>query len=553
MIQTFRQNVTAASINGNPWESWAGPISIATGVEYRSESVRGDATAEDLAGQYFAGNYKPTFGKYNVKEMFVETLIPLAADQAWAKSLDFNAAVRETDYSTSGAVTTWKAGFTYKPFNDRHGARHALARHPRAEHERAVQRGLAREQPDHRQQDRAFSISMKAPRSAIRTSTPRKRTRPVRVSSTSRRSCRASARRWTTGTSICKDAIGTISAQQIVDQCTVKGRPEFCSLINGGLPLGQIPRDAILVQPLNLAEQKVRGIDLDMSYRTALSDLVSGAPGNLTLRALGTHYIKNYTDNTITLPTDTAGQNTGGGPASWRWNTSLTYEPAVVQWHVQCTWRECRYVRQQPDRVHLGLSGLHDRFPDDQREPHRRGDLLRRVAELHDDGRQGGRHRSEDVLQRSEPHQQGPGDRRRWPERLAVRHRDHEPGELRHAGSSVPARSEGEVVMIGSGKLLLGSVALATLLGLAGCSGGTGEPEGSASPLRVRLLSAKQYTQSVSYLFGADVADAVPAPLPPLARTSGLLASGAASIGVTSDQLQQIQTAASGDRREGGG
>jgi len=99
--------------------------------------------------------------------------------------------------------------------------------------------------------------------------------------------------------------------------------------------------------------------------------------------------------------------------------------------------------------------------------------------------------------------------------------------------------------MIGSGKLLLGSVALATLLGLAGCSGGTGEPKGSASPLRVRLLSAKQYTQSVSYLFGADVADAVPAPLPPLARTSGLLASGAASIGVTSDQLQQIQTAAS--------
>ena len=98
--------------------------------------------------------------------------------------------------------------------------------------------------------------------------------------------------------------------------------------------------------------------------------------------------------------------------------------------------------------------------------------------------------------------------------------------------------------MFCSRKRLVGSVALATLLALAGCSGGTGEPEGSASPLRVRLMSAKQYTQSVSYLFGADVADAVPAPLPPLARTSGLLASGAASIGVTSDQLQQIQTAA---------
>jgi iron complex outermembrane receptor protein len=323
--QTFRQNVTAASINGNPWDSWAGPISIATGVEYRSESVRGSATAEDLAGQYFAGNYKPTFGKFNVKEMFVETLVPLAADQAWAKSLDFNAAVRETDYSTSGAVTTWKAGLTYKPIND------VMVRVTRSRDIRApnmselfnagsrVNNLIIDNKTGLQYQYEGTTIGNPnlAPEEADTTGAG------IVYSPSFLPGFSTSVDFWNIDL---KDAIGTISAQQIVDQCTVKGRPEFCQLINAGLPLGQSPRDAILVQPLNLAEQKVRGVDIDMSYRTAMSDLVPGAPGNLIVRALGTHYIKNFTNNTITIPTDTAGQNTGGGPASWRWNTSVTYD-----------------------------------------------------------------------------------------------------------------------------------------------------------------------------------------------------------------------------------
>ncbi|HEY4368036.1 MAG TPA: DUF1587 domain-containing protein, partial [Steroidobacteraceae bacterium] len=86
---------------------------------------------------------------------------------------------------------------------------------------------------------------------------------------------------------------------------------------------------------------------------------------------------------------------------------------------------------------------------------------------------------------------------------------------------------------------------LATALVVAGCSKGTGEPENSSSPLRVRLMTGKQYSQTIAYLFGSDISEAVPAPLPPLTRTDGLLASGSATIGVTSDQLQQIQQAAS--------
>lgn len=79
---------------------------------------------------------------------------------------------------------------------------------------------------------------------------------------------------------------------------------------------------------------------------------------------------------------------------------------------------------------------------------------------------------------------------------------------------------------------------------LASCSNGSGEPENSASPLRVRLLTGEQYANTIAHVFGADISASVAPPLPPLARTDGLLASGAMNVGVTSDQLQQIQQAA---------
>ena len=79
---------------------------------------------------------------------------------------------------------------------------------------------------------------------------------------------------------------------------------------------------------------------------------------------------------------------------------------------------------------------------------------------------------------------------------------------------------------------------------LVGCGERLQEPEQSASPLRARLLTGEQYTNTIADTFGEDIARAVAPPLPPLARTNGLLASGAASVGITSDQIHQIQQAA---------
>ena len=87
-------------------------------------------------------------------------------------------------------------------------------------------------------------------------------------------------------------------------------------------------------------------------------------------------------------------------------------------------------------------------------------------------------------------------------------------------------------------------LAVACVLVAASCSQEPAEPESSATPLRVRLMTAEQYSNTIGYVFGEDVAEAVIPPLPPLTRTDGLLASGAESVGVTSDQVQQIQQAA---------
>ena len=86
--------------------------------------------------------------------------------------------------------------------------------------------------------------------------------------------------------------------------------------------------------------------------------------------------------------------------------------------------------------------------------------------------------------------------------------------------------------------------AMIAMMLLLSCSSDTMEPENSASPLRVRLITGQQYSNAITQIFGADIGDSVFAPLPPLTRTDGLLASGAAFVGVTSDQIQQIQQAA---------
>jgi len=70
------------------------------------------------------------------------------------------------------------------------------------------------------------------------------------------------------------------------------------------------------------------------------------------------------------------------------------------------------------------------------------------------------------------------------------------------------------------------------------------ESSQGATPLRARMLTAGQYANTIAGVFGGDIGDSILPPIPPMHRTDGLLASSAAFVGVTSDQISQIQLAA---------
>jgi iron complex outermembrane recepter protein len=83
-------------VSGEPFNSWAGPVSLALGAAYRTEEVSGSSSELDQQAAFLGGNYNPSFGKYDVSEAFLETVIPLLSDVALAKQLDFSDAIHQS-------------------------------------------------------------------------------------------------------------------------------------------------------------------------------------------------------------------------------------------------------------------------------------------------------------------------------------------------------------------------------------------------------------------------------------------------------------------------
>lgn len=112
--------VTAeANVRGPLFEGWAGTIKGAVGVNYRKLKSRGNADALSRAGALqltVASTLLPV--TQEVKEAYAEINVPVLANLPLVESLDVDGAVRLTDYSQFGTVTTWKAGVVYRPSSD---------------------------------------------------------------------------------------------------------------------------------------------------------------------------------------------------------------------------------------------------------------------------------------------------------------------------------------------------------------------------------------------------------------------------------------------------
>ncbi|HWY62467.1 MAG TPA: TonB-dependent receptor [Rhizomicrobium sp.] len=125
--QTNILDNVGGGISGTVFDGWAGPITAALSSEARfndftvTTNVPPNQTVDctglricsSLLPKYAQGVLVPFHASNNVWEVAGEAEVPLLKDLPLVRSLDVNLAGRYTDYSTSGAVQTWKLGFVY--------------------------------------------------------------------------------------------------------------------------------------------------------------------------------------------------------------------------------------------------------------------------------------------------------------------------------------------------------------------------------------------------------------------------------------------------------
>ncbi len=274
------QHVVTANIQGKLFELPGGPLTVAVGGEYRRDKIVGTTDAVSLNNGFWTLNGAALTGAVTVKEVYGEVGVPLLRDLPFIHALDLNGAIRRTDYSTSGAVTTWKLGGTYEPFA---GLR------LRATRSRDIRAPNLAELYGARTKT---TIGLTDPRNGLQSN-------PTVITGSNPALTVEKANSLTFGGVITppsgflsrfrlsvdyynikvKNAIGTLGAQTLANRCA-QGVQEFCALIT------RDANDTITqVQDifLNSAELRTSGIDVEFQYRQPLGKL-----GNVRAQVLAT-------------------------------------------------------------------------------------------------------------------------------------------------------------------------------------------------------------------------------------------------------------------------
>ena len=349
------QDVASVNFSGNPFELWAGPVSVAFGGEYRREFYRVNAdpygagvsplspnSAEypadpllnsTLGSNWAAGNYKNGRGKYEVWEGYVEVDLPLINSDAMGRA-NLNGAARVTNYSTSGTVWTWKVGGTWDTPLDGIRLRAVTSRDVRAPNlSELFAAPTVTTLPNFNDPFRNQAVQV------FQNTIGNTNLKPE-VARNTELGIVLARPSWLPGLSLSFDyydiklngVVSTLSADQIVRFC-FEGNQAFC----GGFQLdGPQGTNFVNVQPFNLASWKTSGFDIEASYQWQQP---LGLPGTFTVRALGTHIRKFIVNAGIAGvdPVDQAGANNGATP-DWKWLAIQTYDSGRFSFTVQERW-----------------------------------------------------------------------------------------------------------------------------------------------------------------------------------------------------------------------
>lgn len=336
------QEVAAISARGDLFSTWAGPISAAVGLEYRSEEVqqtvdpvsnsvndptgiRGmPAAYANQPGGWLLTNVFPVSGQYDLWEVFGEVAVPLARDMPLARSLDFNGAVRYTDYSTSGGVTTWKAGLVWEPVEGVR-LRATQSRDIRAPNVPELFAGIT--QSTGQVIDNGVTIGIITAASGNASLQPEEAdtfTAGVVLQPSAIPGLTVAVDYYSIDIG---DVISTLSTQVTRDQCAA-GVTSLCANITRN-SAGVITR--ITSPTLNLNTAKTTGVDFEVGYRTPFEPF----GGRLSLRGVASYLGENTLDVFGGRIIDRAGETGLSANPEWAVTASATWDRGPVSLFLQ--------------------------------------------------------------------------------------------------------------------------------------------------------------------------------------------------------------------------
>jgi outer membrane receptor protein involved in Fe transport len=310
-----------ANIAGTPFSTWAGPVAVVAGFQYRSDDVvlATDPVAAALGWRQTTA--LPYTGHVDVKEGYTEASVPLLVNQPFAQDVEMDLAARAVEYSTSGQAEVWKLGLNWT-VNDQIRFRSTYSRDFRAPN-----------------LDELFSAPVRGSGSVV---IDRATGANVAINSLSGGNPLLKPEKAYTKTigvvlkpdffpnfSISADyynininqAIATATVQQVEDNC-FKGDPVYCNFITRNPTTNVITQ--IQTTSFNSQQTKTDGIDMEASYNFDLADIDSDLGGQVSLGEMAT-WVDNLQNIAGTTITQYAGQLNTSGVPHWRTSTNLTY------------------------------------------------------------------------------------------------------------------------------------------------------------------------------------------------------------------------------------
>ncbi|HMA00323.1 MAG TPA: TonB-dependent receptor [Steroidobacteraceae bacterium] len=388
------QDVAEASFQGKLVKLPAGDLRFAAGLDYRANgyafSPDGDISQGTIIGVPSAG---ASSGQTNVKEAYVELLIPTLADLPLAKKVGFDLAYRRSSYNLAGGVNAYKADFTWAvvdPLRFRGGYERAvrapnvgeLFLAPSSDFAGIGIPGSGGGDPCNYNSAartganaagvRALCIAQGISPALIdsyysgNTDVPATNTGNVNLKP-------ETADTYTFGAVFkapsvspllndmqlsvdyyniaIKNVIGVLAGGQALNKCynldgsnpTYSASNQYCSLLTRTATTGAV--SSVLQETQNLGAIKTRGLDLEFDWRLGLDALgFAQASGDLVLKSivsrLFTYEVQDQPGDPYADFTNTVSGPTGGSYGSlpkWKGTTTLSYErpswSAGVRWN----------------------------------------------------------------------------------------------------------------------------------------------------------------------------------------------------------------------------